>query len=192
MILDSIIGLFASIIGGVLVPAAEVLSFVFVAVVNLLAAAVEAIIRIFVSGFRLGRLSKWERKSGVEDDKPETPDSPMAIWWSILTATAIFAAIFLGPKIIHQNVTLVAKDGHSLPFATMIIHTKKGDTHIRTDNAGNITIPRFTTKGITIKDPRYIERRWNPDEIDSQLVVQRTILGSSLDSLADRLLKTAK
>lgn len=186
MIVDAIIGLFVSLIEGLITG----LSLAFVPVVNLLAAGVEAIIGIFISGFHLGRLKRRDRKSGTEESKPETPDSPMAIWWSMVTAVAIFAAIFLAPKIINQKVTLVAKDGHSLPFAAMIIHSKKGDTHARTDNAGNITISRFGTTGITIKDPRYVEQTWT--DVESQLVARRTVLGSSLDSLADRLLKPAK
>lgn len=190
MIIDAIIGFFVSLFEMVAAPVFAGISFMFVAVINLLAATIEAIVRIFISGFRLGRLKRWERKTGAEDGTPEIADSPMAIWWSIATAAAIFAAIFLGPKIINRKVTLIAKDGHSLPFAALIIHAKKGDTHARTDNAGNITVSRFGTTGITIKDPRYVEQTWI--DLESQLVVQRTILGSKLDSLANRLLKPAK
>jgi len=87
---------------------------------------------------------------------------------------------------------LVAEDGHSLPFAALIIHTKDGEQHERTDNAGNIVIPRFSTTSITVKDPRYVEKTWQESEIESELIVGRTILGSGLDSLADKLLKPAK
>lgn len=111
MILDAIIGLFVSLIAGIAMGA----SLLLVSVVNLLAAAAEAILGLFISGFHLGRMKKWERKSGVEDHKPEAPDHPMAIWWSVVTAMAIFAAIFLGPKIINQKVTLIAKDGTACP-----------------------------------------------------------------------------
>ena len=185
MILDAIIGLFISLLEGLVTG----ISFLFVPVANLLAAAAEAIIGIFISGFRLGRLKRSEGKKGSEDGKP---NHPMATWWSIATTVLICAAIFLAPKVINRKVTLVAKDGHSLPFAALIIHTRKGDDHKRTDNAGNITFSRFSTTGITLKDPRYVEQTWKPHELESQLVARRTILGSSLDSMADRLLKPAK
>ena len=186
MILDAIIGLCASLFESLITG----ISFVFVPVVNLLAAGVEAIVGIFVSGFHLGRLKKQKRKTEVEGNPAKAPDSPMAIWWSIVTVLLICSTIFLGPKIINRKVTFIAKDGHSLPFAALIIHSKKGDTHARTDNAGNITVSRFGITGITIKDPRYVEQTWT--DVESQLVAQRTILGTSLDSMADRLLKRAK
>lgn len=192
MILDAIIGLFVSIVGFILVPVAEFLSLAFTTLLNLIVAAIEAIIRIFVTGFRIGRFKKWDYKRGGEDGKPETPDHPMAIWWSTATALLIFAAIFLGPKIINRKVALVTKDGHSLPFASLIIHTKSGDDHKRTDNAGNITVSRFSTTGITLKDPRYVQQTWKRNELEPQLVARRTILGSSLDFMADRLLKSVE
>jgi hypothetical protein len=92
----------------------------------------------------------------------------------------------------HRKVTLVAKDGYSLPFAALIVHTDDGDRHERTDNTGNIVIPRFGTHALTIKDPRYIEQRWEKSDIESQLVVGRTMFGSSLDSFANKLLKPSK
>ena len=52
-------------------------------------------------------------------------------------------------------------------------------------------IPRFGASSITVKDPRYIEKTWQLSEIESELVVGRTILGTGLDSLADKLLKPA-
>ena len=45
---------------------------------------------------------------------------------------------------------------------------------------------------IILKDPRYVERTWKESEIESELTVGRTVLGSGLDSLADRLLEPAK
>lgn len=67
-----------------------------------------------------------------------------------------------------------------------------GDLHRRTDNSGNTRIPRFGTHAITLNDPRYVETTWAKSEIESQLVVRRTVLGSGLDSLAGKLLKPAK
>ena len=57
------------------------------------------------------------------------------------------------------------------------------------DKSGNLTISRFGTESVTVKDPRYIEKTWLNSELEDELIVERTILGSGLDSLAEKLLK---
>jgi hypothetical protein len=96
------------------------------------------------------------------------------------------------PEVMNRTVTLLGKDGHALPFAAVIVHTSNGDRHERTNSAGNIVIPRFRTDALTVKDPRYVEATWKRSEIESKLTVSRTVLGSRLDSFADRLLKRAR
>ena len=91
-----------------------------------------------------------------------------------------------------KKVTLVAKDGHSLPYAAVIVHTSMGEDHKRSDNAGNFRILRFFTDRVTVKDPRYVEQTWKKGEIESQLIVRRTVLGSSLDAFKEKLLQPAK
>lgn len=97
--------------------------------------------------------------------------------------------IFFWPKVFHREITLVASDGHSLPYAALIIHSKKEERHERTDGSGTITIPRFGTTALTVKDPRYVLKRWDRQDFESNLTVERTFLGSGLDDLAGRLLK---
>ncbi len=181
MILDAIIALLASVFDCIAGAAA----IVFVPIINLFIGVVEAIVGFFVSGFSLSRI---ERK--------KSSDRPLAsaIWQStvFVLLTCAIAWLFVVPKILNRKLTMVGKDGHSLPFAALIIHTDDGDQHERTDNSGNIRIPRFSTTGVTVKDPRYIENTWTKNEIESQLIVGRTILGSGLDALADRLLMPAK
>lgn len=181
MILDAIIGLFASLFGFI----AEGVASAFVPLVNLIAVGIEALIGIFVPGFSLGRI---ERRKG--ERKPA--GSAFGGIMTLVILVALIGWFVVVPKVMHRKVTLVAEDGHSLPFAALIIHTGDGDRHQRTDNAGNIVIPRFGTNAVTVKDPRYVEKSWAKSEIEAELVVGRTVLGSSLDSLADRLLKRAK
>lgn len=181
MILDAIVGLFASLFGFITEGAAMA----FAPLINLIAAGIEAVIGIFVSGFSLGRIerNRGERKSAA---------SAVGGVVTLLVVLGSICWLFVAPQVMHRRVTLVAEDGHSLPFAALIIHTGDGDRHQRTDNAGNIVIPRFDTNAVTVKDPRYVEKTWAKSEIESKLVVGRTILGAGLDSLADRLLKPAK
>jgi hypothetical protein len=181
MILDAIIGLFGSLFGLLV----ECIAAAFVPLVNLIAAGIEAVVGILVSGFSLGRVQRKKR------DRATTGSAV----GGILTLVAILCLIgwvVVAPKVMNRKVTLVAKDGHSLPFAALIVHTDDGDRHERTDKAGNIVIPRFGTRALTVKDPRYIEQRWEKSGIESQLVVGRTTLGSSLDSFASKLLKPSK
>jgi hypothetical protein len=181
MILDAIIGLFASVFGILAEGAAMTL----VPLINLIAAGLEAVIGIFVSGFRLGRI---KRKS----KEPDSKASAIAGMVTVLLIAGLIGWLVVAPKVMHRKITLVAEDGHSLPFAALIIHTGDGNQHRRTDNAGNLVIPRFATTAVTLKDPRYLEKTWPKAEIASELVVERTILGAGLDTLADKLLKRAK
>lgn len=180
MILDAIIGLFVSLFGFL----AAGVAMAFVPLINLLAAGIEAVVGIFVSGFSLGRIERKKRDS-------KSPASAIGGIVTLLLILGLICWFVVAPKIMNREVTLVAEDGHSLPFAALIIHTKSGEQHRRTDNAGNFVIPRFGTTSITMKDPRYVERTWAKSEIESELIVGRTTLGSGLDSLADKLLKPA-
>ena len=198
MILDAIIGLFAALFGLLF----EGVAALFVPLVNFLAAGVEAIIGLFVGGFSLARIER-KRETTASTAACETTASSASAAASRMTAPAavgvaivlfILGAIvaFAAPKMMNRQITLVAADGHSLPYAAVIIHTSGGDEHRRTDDSGNITIPRFTTTSVTVKDPRYVEQTWRKSEIGSQLVVERTRLGAGLDVIAGHLLKPAK
>jgi hypothetical protein len=110
----------------------------------------------------------------------------------LLIIVGMLVSTLVVPKIMNREVTLVSNEGHSLPFAAVVIHTKKSDRHKRTDLAGNIAIPRFTAKAITIKDPRYIEKTWQKSDIAPELIVERSLLGSSLDNIVEKLLQSAE
>lgn len=177
MILDAIIGLFASVFGFLI----EGVAMVVFPLVNLVAAALEFVVGIFVSGFSMGRLERKKGKASAIGGVVTLLIIGVSVCW-----------LFIVPKVMNREVTLLAGDGHSLPFASIVIHTTSGDQYKRTDNAGNFLVPRFTTSAITVKDPRYVEKTWSEAELESELVVERTILGSSLDSLADKLLKAGE
>jgi len=180
MILDAIISLFGS-----LIPLAEGIVALFVPLINLMAAGIEAVVGVFVSGFSFGRI---ERKKHQQ----QAASSRLGAVFTLLILVSVIAYFAVAPRVLKRKVTLVAKDGHSLPFAALIIHTNDGDVHERTDNAGNIVIPRFGIKALTIKDPRYVEKTWKDTEIESELTVGRTVLGAGLDVIANGLLKPAK
>ena len=110
----------------------------------------------------------------------------------ILLIFAVIAGWLLMPKVLQQEVTLVADDGHSLPFAAIVVNSRKGEIHQRTDGSGKTEIPRFGKFSVSVNDPRYLDKTWQAEEIEPQLVVQRSLLGAGLDGLADKLLKPAK
>lgn len=177
MILDAIIVFFASLIE--LLSAA--LGMLFIPVINLAAAAVEAVVGIFISGFALGRMERKKR-----------PGTSLGGILTLLVLLGVIGWLFVIPRVMNRKVTLVADDGHSMPFAALVIHTKEGDQHLRTKNDGTALIPRFATRAMSIRDPRYVENTWQRAEIGRQVVASRTILGAELDSFADRLLKPVR
>ncbi|MBL9129588.1 MAG: hypothetical protein JNG86_00200 [Verrucomicrobiaceae bacterium] len=188
MILDGIIGLFGALIEGVAALAGALFEVVPLAV-NAAAAMVECVVGIFMSGFTLGRMAR-KKKEPAEPKKLSTAEIRLGML-GLLVAVLVVGWTVVAPKVLNRTLTLVAEDGHSLPYAAMILHQSDGDVHKRTDNAGNIVVSRFSTQGVTIKDPRYVEQTWKGDAMTNQLVVGRTILGAGLDVLAGELLKPA-
>ena len=157
---------------------------VFVPLINWIAAGIESLAGIFFTGYSLGRIVRKKEES-------KSTTSAIAGIMTLLTITVLFGWLFVLPKVMNKEITLVAGDGYSLPLAALVIHAKDGDQHERTDKTGNILIPRFNTISITVKDPRYVEKTWEASEIESELIVERTVLGSGLDFLADKLFKPA-
>jgi hypothetical protein len=178
MILDDIIAFFVSLIEAVFEASA--------ALVNLIAAAIEGVVGLFVVGFSLGRLSRPKKEERRQSSHP-------AVSLGILAFILVFGlAVTIGPAILEREVSIVASDGYSAPFAAVVLETSRGEKHKRTDNSGNLQVPRFGLTAITVKDPRYVEETWQESELDEPLVVTRTVLGAGLDHLADRLLRPNK
>lgn len=184
MILDAIIGLFGSLFALL----AEGVAAMFVPIVNLIAAGIEALIGLFVAGFSLGRIDR-KPTDLTKTTESKSAGSRFTAISALLIVCVVVGCAVVAPRVFNRKVTFVAQDGQALPFAAVIVHTSSGDRRERTDSAGNLVIPRFTTEACTVKDPRYIERRWTNAELGSEVTVGRTVLGAGLDSLADRLLK---
>ncbi|MDB4705891.1 hypothetical protein OAG10_05490 [Verrucomicrobia bacterium] len=163
---------------------AERIAMVFVPLINWIAAGIESLAGIFFTGYSLGRILRKKEES-------KSTTSAIAGIMTLLTITVLLGWFFVLPKVMNKEITLVAGDSYRLPLAALVVHTKDGDRHERTDKTGNILIPRFNTISITVKDPRYVEKTWETSEIKSELIVERTVLGSGLDFLADKLLRPA-
>lgn len=178
MILDAIIAFFMLLVGPVITGSVALA----VLVINLCAVVIEAVVGIFVSGFTLRRIErKKDREQCLSDWK-----SGLLFLAVILV---IVAGVILWPRLTQREITLVAPDGHSLPYVALIIHGQDGDTHERSDESGRISVPRFGVTALSVKDPRYVTTRWPKADWESNLTVERTLLGSGLDRLAGRLLK---
>ncbi len=174
MILDDIIaaivGLFQFLIESTVIVVEPV--------VNSTATGLEALIALFVTDFQLGRMRKRKKRSKME------------IALRLLPSLLILAAIawfFVTPKVMNRTVTFIAEDGHSLTYAGVIVHGKDGDRHRRTNRQGELRIKRFSTRALTLQDARYVERTWERSEIEATLTASRSVLGSGLDRLGDRL-----
>ena len=176
MIFDAIIVM----IEAILVPVASFTGSIVIAVVNLILAAIEAVIGIFISGFSLTRMSKKQPNS-----KSRSIEGGMFFGVALL----VVGVFFLVLKVLNRTVTFVAEDGHSLPFAAVIVSTSRGSEHERADKSGKLTLARFGVESVTMKDPRYIGKTWTGLEIEDKLIAERTILGSGLDSFAEKWLK---
>ncbi len=181
MIIDDIIGFIVSLALFIVEGALAVC----IPVANLSLAALEAIIGIFIAGFKLGRIQR----------KKEMPSSRTATILPIVVLvlfTGTLSWLIFGHHVTQRTVTLFAHDGHPLPFAKLMIHTDDGNQYDRTDHLGKVAIPRFGTRALTIRDARYVEETWESPQIEAKLTATRTVLGASLDSLANQLLQPEK
>lgn len=92
----------------------------------------------------------------------------------------------------YQDVSFVAKDGHSLPFASVVVYRNGEAEYKRTKNDGSLRIEKKGLEKIVINDKRYVKTTWQASELEDVLLVKRTILGSGLDILANKLLQPSK
>lgn len=178
MILDAIVVFFVGLISAL----AEGTMMLAAPVVNLFAAMIESIVGIFIPGFKLGRLEKRASEGRSRFFRVSSLLATLAL-------LGVIAWIFVLPGILNRKVTLVAEDGNTLPFASVVILTNKEERFERTDRSGKVKLPRFQTVALTLKDPRYVQKTWPHSEIENTLVAERSLLGSGLDKLGDRLLK---
>lgn len=181
MILDDIIAFFGSIIQGIVL--------LFTSIINAILFLIEWLVGLVVDGFTIGRVGKKRKE---DEEQKDVAGAAIGKAIGVILPLVIGIAIAFLPNSLKREITLVAEDGHSLPFAAVIIETKNDTEHLRTDSAGNFTIPRFGEITVTVKDSRYVEKSWARSEIEDELVLERTVLGSALDIISDKLLKPAK
>jgi hypothetical protein len=181
VILDAVIALF----GGIFELFAGFFAGIAVAVANLAIAGIELLVAIFIPTFSLGRISKREVKSDRHTPKE-------AIGGTLIVVAIAIGALLVMPRILNRQITFVAADGHPLPYGAVVIDKSGGQIHRRTDNAGNLSIPRFGVSSIVLKDARYVEQRWTDAEVEDKVVARRTVLGAGLDRAAGFLLRPAK
>ena len=136
---------------GLMLAVMEAMVMMVIGLINLGAILIELIVGIFVSGFKLGRIQ--QRKS-VHDAK----SSIVSIVIILLVVVGSVAWFAVAPKVLNEEVSFVTTEGKEISYLGVTIHSKSGDAKERTDRDGVISIPRFGTHSITVKDPRYAEK----------------------------------
>lgn len=155
--------------------------------INAMVALVEWVVGLFFSGYSMRRL---DRKKRPRVGKKEV--SPLAGTITLLITILIVGGLLFVPKLLNREHTFVAGDGHAVRYAALVVREDGEDRHVRTDRSGTIELSRFGTDSVTIKDPRYVEQTWAFEGLERNVTVKRTVVGSALDSFADRLLKAVE
>lgn len=170
MILDTLISLVAAVITSVI----ETISLLIALLFELIVFSIELVLRLFVRDFRFKRRGsqQWDRNR-------------LTRIWATVAVVGFICLLGLVHLMRERHVTLKAKDGNELPFAGVIIETRDGKQVKRTDVKGNVSFPRWNVVSIAVDDPRYEKIKWDRSQIQSELFVERTLLGSSLDVLTD-------
>lgn len=157
----------------------------FILLINAIAALLELVLDFFFDGVTIGRLGRKEKK---ENAQPVTLRS-VAISWGVILISVL--VVFIWPAISKRELTILTDDGRPVMMA-LVEYEKGGEAEqLRTDASGEVTIPRFGVEVFRMKDSRYFEQTWKPDNLEEELIVQRTVLGSGLDRVKDFLLKPA-
>ena len=177
MILDEFIAFFA----GFFIAAFAVVAIPVIFLINAVSALIEFIVGIFSDGFTIPRIQrKKKERSKIER---------LAGWALFVVILGTVFWVIAWPRFSQREITIVAADGYVAPLASLIIEKGEGHERSRTDTEGKVTIPRFGVTALVVKDARYVEKKWLSSEIDDELSVERTVLGSGLDFLKDQLLK---
>lgn len=175
MIFDAI----AALIGAIIEPIIGTILLALVGALNLFIFIIEAIGSIFVSGFNLKRIPR----------KGRTPKKSDWVTTGVVLLSILLVVLYFEIK--DREIQFVAEDGHSLPYAEIVVKTDKIVRNERTDKVGRIEVPRFGLVSVTLADPRYVEKTWSHEELKPRLIAERTILGKGLDKIANTLLQPA-
>ncbi len=186
MILDDLIAVIVSSIASLV----EGVAILFVSIINLFICGIELVVGLFVAGFKIRRIGRPPKRADPAEGHRTPPPSKPRIIAAVSILAILFAIPFL-PGLLKRQITLVAEDGHSLPFAAVIVTTGHGDEHQRTDNSGNFRVPRFGLKAVAVRDSRYVDQTWESPDIASTLVASRSVVGKGLDAVLGKLLRSA-
>ena len=191
MIIDELIALIFSFVGMLI----EGFSAFFVLIFNGFAYLIEFIMLLFVSDFSLGRAKRYKRGNKKENlseyNHQNQSDAGIEKYYPLMVI--LFVIIFFTFNHYKtREVTFVADDGHSLPFASIVVYQDDKVFHKRTKNDGSLKIPRFGVDKVIINDKRYKTATWQADEIKDILTVKRSFLGKGVDKLASKLLERLK
>lgn len=180
MILDEIIAFIAVLFR----PAVAIVALPFVLLINGVLALVEFILSFFFDGIELRRVSSKKKDRSARS-------TFFGSRCSLILVAGLIAMLWLWPKLTKREVTILVDDGY--PVVIALMEYKKGDftEQLRTDKVGTVRVPRFGLETLRIKDPRYVSKAWSSQDLEGELIVQRTVLGSGLDKMKDFLLKPA-
>ncbi len=193
MILDEIISLVFALIYLIIEGLSLLLSFI----INMFIALIELILDLFGKKRSIKRVKRFKRRKNEQNHNEynhlEEQDNPIREYTAlvcVLVAVVIAGFVFI-PRMFptHKDITFVATDGNKLPFASVIVYHNGQQESKRTDNQGNLRVEKSGLEKITMNDKRYKKTTWQTVEIDDVLVVKRSLLGTSLDILADKILK---
>lgn len=200
MILDEIIAVFFSILEPLFGFFFEGITLFFSVLINFFILIIELIVGLFITGFTMKKIKPYKRKKGsketndyneynqTQEPKPSFSDNKLSLFVIVGIFVAAFVLVpkFIGPS--YYELTFVATDGHSLPFASVVIYRNGSEEHRRTKNDGHLRIEKTGLDKIVLNDKRYVKTTWKKSEIKDILVVKRTLLGSGVDILAKKLL----
>jgi len=186
MIIDELIAVIFSFLGLFL----EGFSAFFVLIINGFAYLIEFIMLLFISDFSLGRVKGYKRKDKnfAKNNHKIVENKGVERYFSILIILTVIAYIAFD-HYKTREITFIAEDGHSLPFASIVIYQDNKELHKRTNNDGSLEISRFGIDKIVINDKRYKSTTWDSNEITSVLTVKRSLFGKGVDKLASKLLE---
>jgi hypothetical protein len=188
MIIDELIALVFSFFGILI----EGIAGFFTLIINLFALLIEFILALFITDFSMGRVKGYKRKK-TENADSNIPESFLDSRWlmPVLVVTGV-VGYFAFQNLSTRNITFIADDGHSLPFASVVVYKGDKPNHRRTLNDGSLKISRFGIDKIVLNDKRYKAQTWRDDEFEEILTVKRSFIGKSVDALAHKFLQKIK
>lgn len=177
--------IFDDILVLLLAPILLAVEAILVPLVNLFILIIELTVRLFISGFQIKRLERrrWKnRKEGFG----------LSDYISAGFIILFISAFLISGPILNREIQFIASDGHSIPYAEVVLTKNQHKKNLRTDMEGKITISRFGTNQVEIIDPRYVSKIWQEEEISDRLIVERSKVGNAIEHLTKKIMDRLK